>query len=200
MSYVIFDLETTGLSPRYHEIIQVAALRLSSTGEEAGAAFSTFVRPQRRIPSHITELTGIDQSMVACAPAVAEALARFSAYADGATLVAHNGWRFDLRFIASLCERAGLGLRVAPFIDTRRVSQAIWPEAESHGLDAVSERLQLSLGAGRRHDARGDVQLLAAAFVRMKALHAERFSDEPLPVLEGWLPCLGNAAEVACAL
>ena len=199
MSYVIFDLETTGLSPRYHEIIQVAALRLSAAGTADGAAFSTFIRPQRRIPVHITELTGIDQSMVACAPVVAEALVRFSAYADGATLVAHNGWRFDLRFIASLCERAGLDLHPAPFIDTRRLSQAIWPDADSHGLDAVSERLRLSLGNGRRHDARGDVQLLAAAFVQMKALHAERFSDEPLPVQEGWLPCLGSTAELACA-
>ena len=69
MNLVIFDLETTGFSPRYHEIIQIAAIRICHGQIVAADRFETYVRPQNAIPDEITELTGITDSDVSDAPA-----------------------------------------------------------------------------------------------------------------------------------
>jgi DNA polymerase III epsilon subunit-like protein len=74
MNLIIFDLETTGLSPYSHEIIQIAAVRMRVGVWEEEAAFETFVRPRQRVPSFITGLTGITQADVAGAPMPEEAV------------------------------------------------------------------------------------------------------------------------------
>jgi len=169
---VVFDLETTGLSPRWHEIIQIAAVRLDADGV-FGAAFSTYVRPRRPIPAHITNITGITNADVADAPAPEDALRAFAGFvADtgpDATLVAHNGHRFDLRFLAETSARHGLATRPVAFIDSLWLSKKLWPECALHNLDAISERLAISADAlaHPRHDARADVHLLATAVRHM---------------------------------
>jgi DNA polymerase III alpha subunit (gram-positive type) len=57
MHLVIFDLETTGFSPRYHEIIQIAAIRMRHGEILAADRFETFVRPEKDIPD-VVEPTG----------------------------------------------------------------------------------------------------------------------------------------------
>ena len=119
MTLIIFDLETTGLSPFTHEIIQIAATRVVVGDWETRESFATFVRPSRRVPGFITGLTGITQADVANAPAPAEALRAFSHFAgEGTTLVAHNGGRFDVPFIRESCLRHRLPVRETAFIDT----------------------------------------------------------------------------------
>ena len=78
MNLIIFDLETTGLSPRSNEIIQIAAVKMRSTAWDDTETFDTFVRPQGRISGFITGLTGITQARVAQAPTPAQALMSFS--------------------------------------------------------------------------------------------------------------------------
>jgi|GEM_PF-407302 len=163
MELVIFDLETTGFSPRTHEIIQIAAVRIRHGELVAGERFATFVRPQTEIPSFISDLTGITSTDVRDAPEPAPALLAFSRFVGDATLVAHNGWRFDLGFIRENCQRHQLPTRAVPFFDSMTLSQQLWGSAKSHGLDAVMERLALAEFDHHRHDARGDVALLAAA-------------------------------------
>ena len=90
MNLVIFDLETTGFSPRYHEIIQIAAVRMRHGEIVATDRFETFVRPQNAIPGEITELTGITDSDVADAPEPPEALMALSRFVGDDTLIAHN--------------------------------------------------------------------------------------------------------------
>lgn len=179
LNLVVFDLETTGFSHRWHDIIQIAAVRLCD-GPRCGETFSTYVRPRGPIPRPITYLTGITDADVADAPEAPEALrafARFVADAGGEggsegaepVLVAHNGHRFDLRFIIGACERHALPMRPARFIDSLWLSKKLWPAEPLHDLDMVIERLGISemeLPASR-HDARADVCLLAEAVRRM---------------------------------
>ena len=155
MDIVVFDLETTGLSPAYHEIIQIAAVRMRGGRILAEEAFDTFVKPQQRIPPFITSYTGISNAHVQTAPGAAEALVRFSRFAGDATLVAHNGQRFDIPFIRESCVRHGLPVRTVGFVDSMAFSRKIWGGRGGHGLDAVMSRLRLSLDGARRHDARG---------------------------------------------
>jgi DNA polymerase III epsilon subunit-like protein len=188
MNLVIFDLETTGFSPRYHEIIQIAAIRMCHGEIVAADRFETFVRPERDIPDEITELTGISNRDVCDAPKPTEALPALSRFVGDATLVAHNGRRFDLPFVRECCFRHRLPLREVPFIDSMALSREIWKAERVHNLDAVIERLDLSTNGLRRHDARGDVWILAEAvrcmWKRLGA-HPDRC---PVPLDAGHLP------------
>ena len=188
MNLVIFDLETTGFSPRYHEIIQIAAIRMRHGEIVAADRFETFVRPKNAIPDEITELTGITDRDVADAPEPPEALLALSRFVGDATLVAHNGRRFDLPFVRECSFRHRLPLREVPFIDSMTLSRRVWKAERTHNLNAVIERLDLSTKGLRRHDARGDVWILAEAvrcmWMRL-GVHPDR---SPVPLEVGRLP------------
>ena len=188
MHLVIFDLETTGYSPRYHEIIQIAAVRLRHGAILAHEHFATFVRPRNPVPRHITELTGIDDSSVREAPETAICLAAFSRFVGYATLVAHNGHRFDIPFLRHHTSVQGLPAREVPYFDSMELSRRLWPAAHSHKLDAVIERLGLSTAGLHRHDARADVHLLAEAVYQMWERLGLPFDHVPLPTEIGHLP------------
>jgi len=188
MHLVIFDLETTGYSPRYHEIIQIAAVRMRHGRISSKERFETFVRPQKTIPGFISGLTGITDRDVRDAPEPPAALIAFSQFVGDATLVAHNGRRFDLPFVRECCLRHQLPLREVPFIDSTALSREVWADERTHNLDAVTERLGLSAEGLRRHDARGDVWILAEA-VRCMWRRLGTPSDRcPVPLDAGYLP------------
>lgn len=184
MTLIIFDLETTGLSPAHNEIIQIAAVRMRIGDWHVDAGFETFVRPRQQVPEFITGLTGIGQAHVENAPSAAEALMSFSRFVgDESVLVAHNGLRFDMPFIRESCARHGLPVRQASVIDSRAFSKKLWGGRGGHGLDAVIRRLGISHQGVRRHDARGDVCLLAQAVQQMWEKLAP--DDQTCPVVLG---------------
>lgn len=195
MTLIIFDLETTGLSPYHNEIIQIAAVKVRAGDWDDGERFETFVRPQNRVPSFITGLTGITNAHVADAPPPTDALMRFTRFVgeEDATLIAHNGPGFDMRFIAQNCIRHGLPVRQTRVIDSRAFSRKIWGGRGGHGLDAVLGRLGLSSQGVRRHDARGDVHLLAQAVRMMWGQLVPDFQSCPVNSSNGVIPALDQA-------
>lgn len=96
VTFVVLDVETTGGSPATGSLTEVAAARYR--GGELLGTYRTFVRPDVRIPPHITALTGISDEMVADAPSVGEMLPSFLEFVGGAVIVGHN-IRFDLSFL-----------------------------------------------------------------------------------------------------
>ena len=188
MNFVIFDLETTGLSPNYHEIIQIAGTWIREGQLVREDTFSTYVRPQRAIPEVISEITGIRDEDVADAPDAVEGLAMFSLFAGDATLVAHNGGRFDMRFIRAACVRHGLPMREVEFVDSLAVARSLWGYGGPHNLDALAERLGIPTEGRSRHDASGDVQILADAFLRMIKIKAEEDGAEELETVKMEFP------------
>src|SRR5215211_2812175 len=114
-TYVVFDLETTGLSPGSSAICEIGAVRVR--GLELEGRFETLVNPRRPLPAPIAALTGIDPRALHGAPPVDLAVRRFLEFAGDAVLVAHNA-RFDLGFLDREVERL-TGRRVAaPVVDT----------------------------------------------------------------------------------
>jgi DNA polymerase III epsilon subunit family exonuclease len=114
-TYVVVDLETTGLSPATSSICEIGAVRVR--GLELEARFETLVNPRRPLPAAVAALTGIDPRELRGAPPVELAVRRFLEFAGDAVLVAHNA-RFDIGFLDREVERL-TGRRIAaPVVDT----------------------------------------------------------------------------------
>src|SRR5688500_8370718 len=114
-AYVVFDLETTGLSPSSSSICEIGAVRVRGLALEE--TFETLVNPRRPLPAPVAALTGIDGRALRGAPPVELAVRRFLKFAGDAVLVAHNA-RFDMAFLDREVERL-TGRRVAaPVVDT----------------------------------------------------------------------------------
>jgi DNA polymerase-3 subunit epsilon len=191
MNLIIFDLETTGLLPSQHEIIQIAAMKVKNGKWSEGEYFDSYVRPENRIPSFITKLTGITQAQVADAPRPEDVLMEFSRFVGhDATLIAHNGIRFDMRFIAEHCKRHGMPVRETSALDSRDFSRKIWGGKGGHGLDAVLGRVGVSSKGVKRHDARVDVQLLAQAVQYMWERLTTSVTNCPVDLSVGVIPAL----------
>src|SRR5258708_441843 len=189
MDLVVFDLETTGLSPTANDIIQIAAVRVRFGTVVHSDWFSTFVNPGYRIPAFITAYTGISDAHVRNAQSVSPALLTFSRFVGESTLLAHNGHRFDMPFIRAACAKTCMPTRQVSYADSLYLSRRVWRESRRHGLDVVLERLGMNTNGYRRHDARGDVGLLAEAVTRMWRQLTPDCSTLPAPLFAGVLPC-----------
>ncbi|MES2571571.1 MAG: 3'-5' exonuclease [Verrucomicrobiota bacterium] len=167
--FVIYDLETTGLSSEFNEIIQIAAMKFRDGRMVREESFFSYVKPLSTIPAFITRYTGISNAHVADASPACEVIVQFSRFVAGATLIAHNGQRFDSRFLEATCRRHQISTREVRSIDSIQFSRRLFGTVRGtgHGLDRVLSRLAISSSAHARHDARGDVELLGLAIELM---------------------------------
>lgn len=165
LNFVVFDTETTGLNPAVDEICQIAAVRVVNGRIRAEERFDMLVHPGRKIPAASTAVHHITNKMVEGAPSVTEALTRFHRFADNAVLVAHNA-PFDMAFLQR--REAEIGLRFdQPILDTVLFSAILFGQSAEHTLDALCDRLAISIPEEDRHTAIGDALGTAAAFTRM---------------------------------
>ncbi len=174
--FVVFDIETTGLSPKDERLTEIGAVKLQN-GEVVGR-FSQFVQPGKPIPPHITHLTGITDEMVADAPPPGEALRRFLDFAGDCVLVAHNGHGFDMRFMRAAAEREGLEFTL-PCIDTLPLGQALYPGLKNYKLDTLAAHLKVPPFS--HHRAADDAKATADIFLHM----LEELAEREIATLEG---------------
>ena len=153
---VILDLETTGGTPLYDRITEIALIRFED-GIEA-ERWETLVNPGISIPPFISRLTGITNEMVSDAPAFEDIADKLYGYIEGAVLAAHNV-RFDHGFLKAEFKRLGAVLRQR-VLCTVKLSRKLYPQHRGHGLDAIMRRHGLISRA--RHRAMGDVELVVA--------------------------------------
>ena len=153
---VVLDLETTGNTPLYDRITEIALIRFEN-GIEIDR-WETLVNPGVSIPPFISRLTGITNDMVSGAPTFEEVAPTLYSHIEGAVLAAHNV-RFDHGFLKSEFRRLGAILR-QKVMCTVKLSRKLYPEHRSHGLDAIMRRYGLTTAA--RHRAMGDVELVVA--------------------------------------
>ncbi|MDP4153331.1 MAG: PolC-type DNA polymerase III [Bacillota bacterium] len=160
-TYVVFDLETTGLSAETEYITEIGAVKIKN-GEVADK-LDTFAKPEKPIPQKITELTGITNEMVAGAPSQKDAVQMFLDFCGDSVLVAHNA-QFDTSFIRAAVRRFELKFDNA-YIDTVALARRLYPELKNHKLDTVAE----AVGAGNfnHHRACDDAEVLSRIFVTM---------------------------------
>lgn len=171
-TYVVFDIETTGLSPSKNEITEIGAIKV--VDGEMTETFSQLVNPGCPIPYNITQLTGISDDMVRDMPPIDEVLPRFLDFCEGAVVVAHNA-SFDTGFIRQKATDRGLEFH-NKIVDTLRLSRELFPENAKHSLDAVAKRVGVSLE--NHHRAVDDATATAEIFLKFLDMIREAHGGE----------------------
>lgn len=167
--FVVFDIETTGLSRERDKITEIGAVKVS--GGHIVDRFSTFVNPQVPISAEITKLTGIDDAMVADAPPIDVILPQFLAFVGDSVLVAHNA-SFDVGFIRKNGERLGLAPVENTVVDTVELAKSLLPHLSKYKLDVVCEAMGVDLKG--HHRAVNDAEATAKVFVKFLEMLAEK--------------------------
>ncbi len=162
-TFVVFDLETTGFSINYNEIIEIGAVKIfkGMPIEE----FSAFVKPKNLINKVISNLTGITNDDVADAEPIDIVLPKFNEFIKDSILVAHNA-RFDTEFIYENMRRLGLYEKPLPCIDTLQLAKAMYSDIlKRFNLKDVAKGLKVEVE--EQHRALSDSHTTTNIFMRM---------------------------------
>jgi len=171
LSYTVFDTETTGLNPSQgDEIIQIGATRILNGKLLRAESFEQLVDPERPLAPESAKIHGITSEMLRGQPTIDKVLPAFHAFSADTVLIAHNA-AFDMRFLQLKEEQTGLRFD-HPVIDTLLLSAVVHPNQESHRLEAIAERLGLTIIG--RHTALGDAIVTAEVFLKLIPLLAEK--------------------------
>lgn len=160
-SFVVFDLETTGLEANKEEIIEIGACKIKNG--RIDEIFSTFVKPSKNIPKEITELTGINDEMVKDAPSINYVLPDFFKFCYGSSLVAHN-ISFDISFVHAIAKKLSYNFDHEN-IDTIELSKKHLPGLKNYKLGTVVEKLGIVLE--NAHRAVNDATATAKVFIKL---------------------------------
>ncbi|MCH3963987.1 MAG: PolC-type DNA polymerase III [Clostridium sp.] len=171
-TYVVFDIETTGLSSINDRIIEIGAVKIKDG--KVIDKFSEFVNPGIPIPMNIVELTSITDEMVEKADGIGKILPDFLEFVGDAVVVAHNA-SFDTGFIKKNCRDMNLEFN-CPIMDTVALCRFLIPELKKFKLNIVAKHLGVSLENHHRavDDAGATAQILLKCF---KMLEDRNISD-----------------------
>lgn len=167
-SYVVFDIETTGLSSKNDRITEIGAVKI--VNHEIVDRFHTFIHPEMPIPPNIVELTGITDEMVKGQPTIEQVLPRFLAFIEDHPVVAHNA-EFDTSFIKENCSKLGLSFH-NPIVDTLPLAKILMPKLKKYRLNMIAEALGVTLE--NHHRAVDDAGATAEIFIKFLAMLKEK--------------------------
>lgn len=145
--YVVFDLETTGLSPVADDIIELSGLKVKAG--KVTEEFSSLVNPGRPIPYGATAVNGITDDMVKDAPSIAQVLDRFLAFAGNHVLVGHNIHSFDMKFLYIAGGKLGRNV-TNDYIDTLYLARKCLPQLAHHRLVDLAAHFKFSTEGAHR--------------------------------------------------
>ncbi|MBX3071749.1 MAG: GIY-YIG nuclease family protein [Thermomicrobiales bacterium] len=152
--FVALDVETTGLKPTAHRVIEIGMVRFQS-GCEAGR-YSQLVQPGRKLPQYITKLTGIRDDDLQSAPAFDEVAAEVEEFIGSGMIVGHNV-EFDVRFISEELKRSGRQALINERLDTMSLGLSLLPNIRRPSLDKIAS--QLGMSPRKLHRALDDAEL-----------------------------------------
>lgn len=169
-AFAVVDVETTGMQPNGDDrITDIAVVVVQGSRREL--VFDSLVNPGRPIPSRISELTGITNTMVASAPTFGEIADQVLAALGGRVFVAHNA-RFDWAFVGAEVKRTRDLVLDGPRLCTVRLAKRLVRGQPSYGLDAMAQRYGLEFES--RHRAAGDALVTGMVLERLLGSARER--------------------------
>lgn len=161
-TFVVFDVETTGLSAVYNTIIELAAVKIKDG--EIIDRFTSFANPHHPLSITTIELTGITDEMVKDAPDVEEVLQTFYDWIGDSVLVAHNAG-FDIGFFNAGLKKIGIPRVTNPVIDTLELARFLYPELKNHRLNTLCKKFDIELT--QHHRAIYDAEATGHLLMRM---------------------------------
>lgn len=167
-SFVVFDIETTGLNPKFCKMIEIGAVKFENG--EITERFSQFINPEMPIPYNITQLTSITDDMVMDAPNIEVVLPQFLEFVGDSVLVAHNAG-FDVGFIRKYAKEQGLEVNHS-VLDTMTLAHILCTDIAKYTLDRVCKHLGIRLE--NHHRAVDDAEATAKMFKYFIPLLEER--------------------------
>ncbi len=184
MNYAIVDIETTGGYASGNGITEIAVY--IHDGERVVKHFETLINPQQLIPKYITSLTGIDNAMVASAPAFDEIADVLFDMLNENIFIAHNV-NFDYSFLKHQLKQSGYDL-TAKKLCTVRLGRKVFPGLQSYSLGNLCRSLKINIE--NRHRAGGDAKATVKLFEYMLLNGAKNHIDLMLKrtSAEHWLP------------
>lgn len=166
MREVIFDTETTGLSPSAgHRLVEIGCVELLNL-VPTGQTFHRYVNPQRDMPDEAFRVHGLSEVFLKDYPPFQEIAKDFLAFIGNSALVAHNA-SFDLKFLNAELQQAQLPPLSNPVVDTLRLSKKKFPGFGA-SLDALCRRFSIDTTKRDKHGALLDSHLLAAVYLELK--------------------------------
>ena len=165
LCFCVFDSETTGLLPHKDDVVQIAGVRVLNGKIIEGEVFDTLVNPGRPIPPASTKVHKVSDAMVKDAPDFITVGRRFHTFCRDAVIVAHNA-PFDMAFLRREAGKMGVAWD-HPILDTVLLSAVLFGASATHTLDALCERLDVTIPPALRHTALGDARATAEVLCRM---------------------------------
>lgn len=163
---VVFDTETSGLSPKTgHRIIEIGAVAMN--GAEITGEFQSLIDADCEISWQATNVHGITNQMLVGAPSAWQVFSDFRDFISDATLVAHNA-QFDMRFLEFEFADLGFSL-INPSQCTLRLSRKLWPQLENHKLGTVARHVGAGFDGLQQHRALDDARVTAEIWRQMIA-------------------------------
>lgn len=159
--FAIIDVETTGVNAKFDRLTEIAIIIFD--GEKKTKEFSSLINPERKIPYNITQMTGINNQMVASAPKFYEIAKDIVEMTEGCTFVAHNA-AFDYRFITAEFESLGYKYE-RKTLDTIKLARKFIPGLRSYSLGKLCADIGIEIN--NRHRAMGDALATAELFKRI---------------------------------
>lgn len=179
--FVIFDVETTGLSSVYDTIIEIGAVKMKNG--EVLEKFDKFINPHHPLSEQTINLTSITDEMVSAADDEDVVIKQFQDFYGDRPLCGHNV-QFDVGFVNAALRRSGLSEITQPVVDTLEVSRLLHPEQNRHTLDSLAKKYNVSL----EHHHRANQDAEATGYLMYKLLDAfkKKYNEDNLNNLNGY--------------
>ena len=159
-TYVVFDLETTGLDVMNNGITEIGAVKIING--KITEQFTTLVKPDYKITEENVKITGITEEMVKDAPKISSVIPDFMKFIDGTILVAHNA-EFDMKFIKRFAGAEEYAVKNA-YLDSVELARSQLPQLKRHDLQTVADYFGISFN---HHRALSDVYATAEIFIEL---------------------------------
>lgn len=160
-TFIVADIETTGLSFDSDEIIEIGAVKI--VGGTITDSFGAFIKPTKPISANIVKLTGITGEMVKDALDLKQVMPSFLEFLGDGVFVAHNA-SFDAGFIGRDCMRLGITFN-NPVLDTLAMSRILLTDLNNHKLNTIAKKMGINMG--RHHRAEDDAKTTAQIFLQL---------------------------------
>ena len=169
---IFYDLETTGLNQYHDKITEICMIKFNYFTNQT-ETFNTLINPEKKIPQIVTNITGIDQSMVQDKPTFEQIAEQIVYFINGnlqekekVYLIAHNNLGYDQLVLSSHFKRMGFNMAEFNwvFLDTLLIGKKLYPQFKKYNLKALCQ--ELGVQTLEAHRAEADTTMLKNLFLR----------------------------------